>query len=346
MRFLPDFSLAAFNTFGVAAQARRFALVANEHTLIEWCVANAGAEAPFLLGGGSNVLFTRDVEAPILQLALLGRRVVFDEGGTVLVEAMAGERWHAFVEWTLGLGLSGLENLALIPGCVGAAPVQNIGAYGVEMAERCAGVIAIDTTDGSVREFSPRECAFGYRDSIFKRGGAALPRDRYAITRVRFRLSRRFTPRLDYGDIRAELDARGVGTPTAQAVAEAVAAIRRRRLPDPAVQGNAGSFFKNPIVAADVAQALRERFGAMPQYPHGGDGREVKLSAAWLIEQVDWKGRGIHPDDAAAVSAQHALVLVNRGGATGGALWALAQAIQHDVAERFGVMLEPEPRIV
>lgn len=342
-----DLSLRELNSFGLPAVARTLARVTSEADVRRLLAdPRCGAAPKLVLGGGSNLVFSRDPQAVVLKVEVMGRRLVAERPEARIVELGAGESWHEVVAWTLGQGWPGLENLALIPGTVGAAPVQNIGAYGLELADRFESLDAVDLVTGRTVTLDARACAFGYRDSIFKRGGAALPRDRYAITRVRFRLSRRFTPRLDYGDIRAELDARGVGTPTAQAVAEAVAAIRRRRLPDPAVQGNAGSFFKNPIVAADVAQALRERFGAMPQYPHGGDGREVKLSAAWLIEQVDWKGRGIHPDDAAAVSAQHALVLVNRGGATGGALWALAQAIQHDVAERFGVMLEPEPRIV
>ncbi len=354
MHFLRDFPLASFNTFGVAATARQFAVVASEQDLMQWCAAHGREAPPFLLGGGSNLLLTRDIEAPVLQLALLGKRVIFDEGNTVLVEAMAGERWHTFVQWTLAQGLSGLENLSLIPGYVGAAPVQNIGAYGVEMAATCDSVMAIDTATGEPKEFRRADCQFSYRDSVFKRStatpgtGDGSQRDRLAITRVRFRLSRRFVPHLDYGDVKAELQAMAVATPTAGDVARAVVAIRTRKLPDPAVQGNAGSFFKNPLVPAAQAASLRERYPALPQYPAATDagGEQVKLAAGWLIEQCGWKGRGITVDAPAAVSAQHALVLVNRGGATGAQLWDLAQAIQCNAEARFGVLLQPEPRVV
>ena len=352
MHFLRDFPLNSFNTFGVAALARQFAVVSSEQDLMRWCSAAGQATPPFLLGGGSNLLLTHEIEVPVLQLALLGKRVIFDEGNTVLVEAMAGERWHAFVQWTLAQGLSGLENLSLIPGFVGAAPVQNIGAYGVEMAATCDSVMAIDTATGEPREFRRADCQFSYRDSVFKRPPAGQHaadedhRDRFAITRVRFRLSRRFVAHVDYGEVKAELQAMGVTAPTAMDVARAVVAIRSRKLPDPAVQGNAGSFFKNPVVPAAQAAALRERYPALPQYPADATGEQVKLAAGWLIEQAGWKGRGITTDSPAAVSERHALVLVNRGGATGAQLWGLAQAIQFDVADKFGVLLQPEPRIV
>jgi UDP-N-acetylmuramate dehydrogenase len=256
------------------------------------------------------------------------------------------------VQWTLAQGLSGLENLSLIPGFVGAAPVQNIGAYGVEMAATCDSVMAIDTATGEPREFRRADCQFSYRDSVFKRPPAGQHaadedhRDRFAITRVRFRLSRRFVAHVDYGEVKAELQAMGVTAPTAMDVARAVVAIRSRKLPDPAVQGNAGSFFKNPVVPAAQAAALGERYPALPQYPADATGEQVKLAAGWLIEQAGWKGRGITTDSPAAVSERHALVLVNRGGATGAQLWGLAQAIQFDVADKFGVLLQPEPRIV
>ena len=193
MLFLRDFPLAAYNTFGVSATARQFAVVTDEQQLMQWCSVHGAITPPFLLGSGSNVLLTRDIESPVLQHYPRGIRIVSDEGDSVLVEAMAGESWHPFVQWTLSQGLCGLENLSLIPGCVGAAPVQNIGAYGVEIADTCERVFTVDTRTGASREFSKSGCAFGYRDSVFKRGGDA-DRDRYAIMRVQFRLSRRFTP--------------------------------------------------------------------------------------------------------------------------------------------------------
>ncbi len=340
MYFLRDFPLASFNTFGVAATARQFAVVSSEQALMQWCSAHGKNTPPFLIGGGSNLLLTRDIEAPVLQLAARGTRVVFDEGHNVLVEAMAGEPWHEFVMWTLKQGLCGLENLSLIPGFVGAAPVQNIGAYGVEIAETIDSVMTIDTRTGEPREFSNSECAFGYRDSAFKSAGDGS-RDRYAITRVRFRLSRKFTPRLDYGDLKAEVQRAEVVATTAADVSRAVIAIRSRKLPDPAVIGNAGSFFKNPLIAADVAAVLKSRFADMPHYAAASG--QVKISAGWLIEQTGWKGRNL---GAAGVHSQHALVLVNHGGATGAELWALAEAVQTDVQSKFGITLEPEPRVV
>ena len=343
MHFLRDFPLASFNSFGVAATARQFAVVTSEQRLMQWCAAHGKATPPFLIGGGTNLLLTRDIEAPVLQIAARGTRIVFDESHNVLVEAMAGEPWHAFVLWTLRQGLCGLENLSLIPGFVGAAPVQNIGAYGVEVAEAIDSVMSIDTRSGEPCEFSNRDCAFGYRDSVFKQGGDEL-RDRYAITRVRFRLSRKFTPRVDYGDLKTELQRAEISAPTAADVARAVMAIRSRKLPDPAVIGNAGSFFKNPVVANDVAATLKSRSPNMPQYP-AADGR-TKIAAGWLIEQAGWKGRSLSAKSAAGVHSQHALVLVNHGGATGAELWALAQAVRADVQEKFDMTLEPEPRVV
>jgi UDP-N-acetylmuramate dehydrogenase len=340
MHFLRDFPLATFNSFGVAATARQFAVVSSEQQLMQWCAAHGKATPPFLIGGGSNLLLTHDIEAPVLQLALRGTRIVFDEGNTVLVEAMAGESWHPFVLWTLKQGLCGLENLSLIPGFVGAAPVQNIGAYGVEIAETIESVMTINTQTGEPREFTNSECAFGYRDSVFKHGGEAS-RDRYAITRVRFRLSRKFTPRVDYGELKQELQDAAIVEPSAGDVSRAVIAIRSRKLPDPAVTGNAGSFFKNPVVAADVAAALKSRFPGMPQYP-AADGH-IKIAAGWLIEQAGWKGRRV---GSAGIHSQHALVLVNHGGATGAELWALAQAVKLDVQEKFDIAFEPEPRVV
>jgi UDP-N-acetylmuramate dehydrogenase len=343
MHFLRDFPLAAFNTFGVKSTAKEFATVSSEHALLQWsAIRNRGVQ-PLLIGGGSNLLITQDViDVPVLQIAPRGARIVFDEGDTVLVEAMAGEPWHAFVLWTLSQRLSGLENLSLIPGYVGAAPVQNIGAYGVEIAECCDSVSAIDLLTGQSREFSNAECTFGYRDSVFKHAENAA-RDRYAIMRVRFRLSRKFTPRLDYGDIKTQLQRDGVAQPTANDVSRAVIAIRQSKLPDPAIIGNAGSFFKNPVIAPNAANALKARYPLMPQYV-GKAG--VKLAAGWLIEQTGWKGRYLGANNVVGVHSSHALVLVNYGGATGKDILSLSQAVQADVQEKFGVMLEPEPRIV
>jgi UDP-N-acetylmuramate dehydrogenase len=268
-------------------------------------------------------------------MALLGRRVLSDDGETVVVEAEAGEPWHPFVLWTLEQGLGGLENLSLIPGTVGAAPMQNIGAYGVEIKDAFAGLTALDRQSGELRDFSLADCAFGYRDSLFKRQAG-----RWLILRVRFRLRRHAELRLDYGPLRQQLAAQGCVAPTPQEVSRAVCAIRSEKLPDPAVLGNAGSFFKNPLVSAEQAARLREQYPGLVAYP--ADEGVVKLAAGWLIEQAGWKG---FRDGDAGVHDKQALVLVNHGQATGGELLALARRIQADIAERFDVELEIEPNV-
>jgi UDP-N-acetylmuramate dehydrogenase len=244
--------------------------------------------------------------------------------------------WDALVDWTLQRDLRGLENLALIPGQVGAAPIQNIGAYGTEVAESIGYVEAWDRHAGRAVRLARDECAFGYRDSIFKRDA-----ERWIVTAVEFRLSRTAPLRLDYSGVREELSAMGVTGPTAQQVAEAVRRLRRRKLPDPAVIGNAGSFFKNPVVDAAVAGRLLDEHPTAPVFPAGAGHR--KLSAAWLIERCGWRG---HREGDAGIAAQHALVLVNHGHASGAELLALARSVAHSVEQRFGVRLEPEPRIV
>jgi UDP-N-acetylmuramate dehydrogenase len=251
------------------------------------------------------------------------------------VEAAGGESWHEFVAWTLSQGLPGLENLALIPGTVGAAPIQNIGAYGLEMCERFASLRAVELATGDVVELDAQACRFGYRDSFFKREG----RDRFVITTVTFRLPKVWQPRAAYADLARELATQGADAqPSAQAIFDAVVAVRRAKLPDPLELGNAGSFFKNPVVEAAQFEGLKLREPDVVSYAQP-DGR-VKLAAGWLIDQCGWKGRAM---GAAAVHERQALVLVNRGGASGAEVLSLAKAIQHDVQARFGVELEAEP---
>jgi UDP-N-acetylmuramate dehydrogenase len=336
LEFQHNVSLKKHNTFGIDVIAKRFADVTDVESLKAWCTENAGKEKPFLIGGGSNLLLTKDIDAPVLHIAPRGMRIVSEHQGTVIVEAKAGESWHGFVLWTLAQGLCGLENLSLIPGYVGGAPVQNIGAYGVEIKATCESVQAVEIATGAERKFKNGECQFGYRDSVFKH----MPLDAFAITSVRFMLSRTFTPRIEYGDITNILSRHGISNPTARDLSNAIIAIRSSKLPDPAVIGNAGSFFKNPIVTVDVANALIARFENMPRY---GAGDKVKLLAGWLIEQSGWKGRRM---GAAGVHENHALVVVNHGGATGADIWQLAQAVQADVKSKFGIDLEAEPRVV
>ena len=334
---LPNHSLRAYNTFGFDAHARWFCDIDAPEQFGAALRDPRVAGLPYLvLGGGSNIVFTRDFDGVVMRVALAGKRAVREDDQAWYVEAAAGERWHEFVAWTLAHGLPGLENLALIPGTVGAAPVQNIGAYGLEMAERFASLRAVELATGQIHEFDAEQCRFGYRDSFFKQEG----RGRFAITSVTFRLPKTWTPRADYADVARALEASDASA-SPQAIFDAVVAVRRAKLPDPAALGNAGSFFKNPVVDAATFEALREREPHIVSYRQS-DGR-VKLAAGWLIDQCGWKGRAI---GAAAVHERQALVLVNRGGATGAQVLALAQAIQADVRERFGVELEAEPVVI
>jgi len=330
-------SLKPYNSFAVEARASHFAEAESDQQVRE---ALAYAEAQQLsllvLGGGSNLLLTADVQALVLRMGSRGIRLLGDDGERVLVEAEAGEPWHPFVQWTLAQGLVGLENLSLIPGTVGAAPVQNIGAYGVELKDLFAGLTALDRHTGELREFSLEECGFAYRDSLFKRESG-----RWLILRVRFALSRSAALHLDYGPVRQRLAGQGIDAPTALDVSQAICAIRSEKLPDPAVLGNAGSFFKNPVVPAALAQRLRAEHADLVGYPQA-DG-QVKLAAGWLIERAGWKG---FRESDAGVHRLQALVLVNYGSATGAQLLTLARRIQADIAQRFAVELEIEPNVL
>jgi len=331
-------ALAPVNTLGVAATARWLVEVRDAAVIPAVLALPTVRGAPVMvLGEGSNVLFAADFPGLILRIAFDGVRVLDDDGSTALVRAEAGAGWDALVDWTLARGLAGLENLALIPGLVGAAPIQNIGAYGAEVAESIETVEAWGRQTARFDRLDARQCAFAYRDSAFKREP-----DRWIVTAVEFRLARDARPRLDYAGVREELTAQGVtADPTPQQVADAVRRLRRRKLPDPAVTGNAGSFFKNPVVEAALAARIRAEHPQAPVYP-AGQGCS-KLSAAWLIESCGWRG---HRDGDAGISAQHALVLVNHGKASGTELLALARRVADSVEQRFGVRLEPEPRIV
>ena len=337
-RLLERARLDARNTFGVHATAPMLVEVADAAALPELFGYAMLRDGPVLvLGGGSNLLFAGDPPGATLALTAQRIEMLEDDGTGAIVRADAGVAWHDFVLWTLGHGLCGLENLALIPGTVGAAPIQNIGAYGVEVREFVHGVEAWEPAAARSMRLDRDACAFAYRDSRFKREA-----DRFIVTAVEFALPRTPALRLDYAGICEELAAMGIDAPTPMQVCDAVCRIRRRKLPDPAVIGNAGSFFKNPIVPLAQATALAAAHPALPQF-RGADDHTRKLSAAWLIDACGWKG---HRDGDAGVSPQHALVLVNHGHATGAELLALARRIAASVRERFGVDLEPEPRIV
>ncbi|CAM3892472.1 MULTISPECIES: UDP-N-acetylmuramate dehydrogenase [Pseudomonas] len=329
-------SLKPYNTFGIDVRARYFTEAHNDDE-VRQALAQAGEQGvPVLVvGGGSNLLLTADIQALVLRMASRGLRILTEHGERVVVEAEAGEPWHPFVQWSLSQGLAGLENLSLIPGTVGAAPMQNIGAYGVEIKDVFAGLTALDRQTGELRDFSLEECAFAYRDSLFKRNPG-----RWVILRVRFALSRVMHAHLDYGPVRQRLSEQGVSQPTAQNVSDAICSIRREKLPDPLELGNAGSFFKNPVVAAVLADRIRLQYPGLVAYPQA-DG-QFKLAAGWLIEQAGWKG---HREGDAGVHRLQSLVLVNYGQATGVQLHQLAQKIQADILERFGVELEMEPNL-
>jgi UDP-N-acetylmuramate dehydrogenase len=328
-----DYPLQSLNTFGIAARARHYLRVSSADELGRACRDPALAALPRLvLGGGSNVLFTRDFDGLVLHMALAGREVIGEENGAVLVRAQAGENWHGFVQWTLEQGFGGLENLSLIPGTVGAAPIQNIGAYGAEIKDVFHSLTAFDMASGAVRSLRAADCRFGYRDSLFKHPeGAAL-----VVLDVTFALPRAWQANLRYAELAQALA--GIASPTPLQVSQAVVAIRRRKLPDPAQIGNAGSFFKNPVVSGEQCARLLASYPDLVHHRQP-DGSE-KLAAGWLIDRCGWKGRNM---GAAAVYPKQALVLVNQGGATGEDVVRLARVIQADVAERYGVLLEPEP---
>jgi UDP-N-acetylmuramate dehydrogenase len=330
------YELTALNTFGVSSVAQSYIRVTDDADFPE-AVAKAselaGDRGVFVLGGGSNVLLTQPYNGCVLHVDTKGMREL-DEN---VVEAMAGESWHRFVMWTLERGYCGLENLSLIYGTVGGAPIQNIGAYGVELRETFHSCDVISRNSGEVKRLSAEDCRFGYRDSLFK----SFVGKEWIVRRVRLKLSRTPALRLAYGDVRNELISQGKTEATPIDVSRAVQAIRTRKLPDPVLLGNAGSFFKNPVIPAAQFDDLKLKFPEIPHYPdHDG---WVKLPAAWLIDQCGLKGtrRG-----AAGVHDKHALVLVNHGGATGAQIWALAQEIIGIVDAKFQITLQPEPIVL
>ena len=345
-------SLQPLNSFGIAAKALQLARVASEADLQAVLADAQWRSVPkFVLGGGSNIVLTGDVRPLVLKVEIMGCRLVSETARQWVVEAGAGENWHALVEWTLAQGLPGLENLALIPGSVGASPVQNIGAYGVELQDRFESLDAIDLETGQSFTLNAAQCAFGYRDSVFKHLPAAPGMGlagKALITRVRFALPKSWKPVLGYADLERRMAQAGVTDRrqvTAQQVFDWVCEVRRAKLPDPAVLGNAGSFFKNPTVSPDQCADIIAREPKVVHYPMA-DG-SIKLAAGWLIEACGWKGKSVGH---AAVYDKQALVLVNRGGranpCTGGEVMTLAKAIQTSVYERFGIRLEPEPVVV
>ena len=330
-------NLRDYNSLALSAGAAALVEAGSDGEVRQACRwARQREMAVIPLGAGSNVVIAGELQALVLRQQTRGIRLLEDDGDGVLLRVGAGESWHRLVQWTLQQGLYGLENLALIPGTVGAAPIQNIGAYGVELAASVVTVHALHIDDGEAVTLSNRQCAFGYRDSIFKRE----LRDTVVITAVDLRLARTPALSIDYPVLAAALASRELAALTPLDVFDAVVAIRRARLPDPAEEPNVGSFFKNPFIDQPLAEALASRYPGIPLFPTG-EGR-VKTSAAWLIDYCGWKGKrlgsfGVHPS--------HALVLVNYGSGSGRELLALAGDIAASVEKTFAVSLEIEPRI-
>jgi len=331
-------SLKPYNSFGLPAVAHTLVRVAGDADVRRVVDHPRLGRAPkFVLGGGSNIILTRDMPQIVLKVEVKGMRLVAERADAWIVEAGAGESWHEFVEFTLNQGWPGLENLAMIPGTVGAAPVQNIGAYGVELKDRFESLDAVDLVTGRSVTLGPAICAFGYRDSVFKHSLA----NRSVITRVRFRLPRPWQAVAGYLDLERKIHETGIREPSARQIFDWVCAIRRAKLPDPQVIGNAGSFFKNPVVTIEQCRDIIGRDPEIVHYPMP-DG-SVKLAAGWLIDACGWKGKTMGQ---AGVYEKQALVLVNRGHAIGSEVMLLARAIQESVYGRFGIRLEPEPLVV
>jgi UDP-N-acetylmuramate dehydrogenase len=335
MKYIPQATLKHLNTFGLDASAGALVEIETEEDLLGLPAFDRHRD--LVLGGGSNVVLLSDVPGMVYLNRIRGMAVVEESGDTVLVEAAAGEDWHGLVQWTLDRELNGLENLSFIPGSVGAAPIQNIGAYGVELASVLESVSAWDWNSSRWVTMDRDACRLAYRDSLFR----SVEPDRYLVTSIRLALSRTFQPQTGYGGLQEELGMQRGHSLNARDVSEAVIRLRRRKLPDPHEHGNAGSFFKNPIVEAEFAENLRSRHHGIPTWPQP-DGR-IKFPAAWMIESCGLKGR---VEGGARVSEQHALVLVNDGSASGHDLSTLAIEVQKAVFETFGVRLEPEPRLI
>jgi UDP-N-acetylmuramate dehydrogenase len=328
--------LKPYNTFGLSVRAEYFSTFKSVDELRT--IMEHHADKPFLiLGGGSNLLLTKDVAGIVLKNDLKGIEIVSEEDDSVIVKAAAGEIWHEFVLHCIKEGLGGVENMSLIPGSIGAAPMQNIGAYGVEIKDVFHSLDALEVKTGKIRTFSKEECAFGYRESVFKR---AL-KGKYIITSVSLKLSRKPTLNTSYGAIEMRLNEMGISNPTIKDVSDAVIHIRRSKLPDPKQIGNSGSFFKNPVISRSKFEEIRKRFPDMANYPV--DDKHVKIAAGWLIDNAGWKGKtlgnyGVHKNQA--------LVLVNYGDAKGLDIYQLSEDIMASVMEIYGIELEREVNVI
>jgi UDP-N-acetylmuramate dehydrogenase len=332
-----NFSLKKYNTFGIEAKAKQFVAV---HSLVDLktVLQEHQADPKFILGGGSNMLLTQDIQALVIHIDLKGKKVLKDEGDFVWVESQAGENWHEFVLWTIDQNFGGLENMSLIPGNVGTTPVQNIGAYGTEIKDTFVSCEAMTIATQEMKTFTKEDCHFGYRESIFKHEA----KDQFIITSVVFKLTKRnHNINTSYGDITKELEKQNVLTPTLKDVSNAVIAIRQSKLPDPKELGNSGSFFKNPIIPKEQYEKAHSLHPEMPHYVISET--EVKVPAGWLIERAGFKGKRFGD---AGIHKNQALVLVNYGNATGQEILAVSKDIQATVLKEFGILIEAEVNVI
>lgn len=337
-QIIENTSLKEYNTFGIETEARYFTEVNNVEELLSVLTDEQFATLPkMILGGGSNVLFTQDFDGLIIKNGIIGIHKVSEDADSVILKVGAGENWHEFVLYAIEQDLGGIENLSLIPGTVGAAPMQNIGAYGVEIKDVFESLEALNKETLEIERFDVEDCKFGYRQSVFKN----VFRDKYIITSVSFRLTKKHTLNTSYGAIEETLSDEGVSNPTIRDVSNAVIKIRQSKLPDPVKIGNAGSFFKNPVVNAIDYEGLKAEFSDIPGYELPGN--EIKVPAAWLIQFCGWKGKRF---EHIGVHKNQALVLVNYGGGKGADLKQLAQDIQQSVADKFGIELEMEVNVL
>ncbi len=335
MQIQKNISLKLYNTFGIDVKARYFVEVTSVDELSS--VLKDNMKELLILGGGSNILLTQDFEGLVIKNNFKGIEIVSEDAAAVTLKVGAGENWHQFVMYCIGKGYCGIENLSLIPGNVGASPMQNIGAYGVEVKDVITKVEAVNLHDYSVRIFSNQECSFGYRTSIFK----TTEKGNYFITSVTFKLSKIPNLNTSYGAIETELERLGIDEPTIKDVSTAVINIRQSKLPDPNEIGNSGSFFKNPVVTEAVKTKITHEYPDAPSYPQPNS--VYKMAAGWLIEQCGWKGKII---DNYGVHDKQALVLVNYGGAKGSEIYKLSEEIIKSVEEKFGITLEREVNII
>lgn len=340
MQVQSNVSLRSFHTFGMDIKAESYAEILQPEDLDALLSLRQSDSKPMLvIGGGSNVLFQKDFSGLVVRNALKGISVVREEVHHIWIQAMAGESWHDLVMFAVNHNYGGIENLSLIPGCCGAAPMQNIGAYGVELKDVFESLTALDLRDGAVKTFHAEDCEFGYRESFFKKPEGK----NFLILSITLRLTKTFhTYKTKYGDIQTTLSDMGVSELSVQAISDAVIKIRQSKLPDPKELGNAGSFFKNPEIPEPQFQSLKETYPLLPGYPGTRPGY-IKVAAGWLIEQCGWKGKRVGNTGS---HAKQSLVLVNYGGATGNEVAQLAKDIIHSVDQKFGIRLHPEVNII